>query len=116
MFLLRLLLRRLALKLPTALQIGPNDVVFFHGRGVEEFVRLDKAALYRPLLSSPPDRIWALVDSNRQLEMPSPVFVDGPFFVVEVAYPRPSRQEWARSIRHKRFFMRPWSFSEVLQA
>jgi len=108
----------MALGLPTALQINPDGALLFHKGGVEEFGHINDAGPYMSLWSedkSLHDRIWVLVDSNKQLQKPSPVFVDSPFFVVEAASPRPERQEWVRSLRNKCFFMRPWSFSEVLQ-
>ncbi|KAF9648091.1 hypothetical protein BDM02DRAFT_3187371 [Thelephora ganbajun] len=117
-FLLRILLRRLALKLPTALQIRPNHALLFCRGGVKEFSRLENRSVYHPLKSEhgPPGRIWVLVDSNRELHEPAPAFQEGFFFVVEVSSPRPSRHEWIRGIRSMSFYMKSWSFMEVLQA
>ncbi|KAF9645188.1 hypothetical protein BDM02DRAFT_3120617, partial [Thelephora ganbajun] len=95
-FLLRVLLRRLALKLPTALQIEPNCAQLFYQEGVKEFTHLEDGPRYTPLESKCdlPGRIWALVDSNRQLVEPAPVFQQGPFFVAEASPPCRTRHEW----------------------
>jgi len=114
-FLLRLLLRRLALKLPTVLQIRSSYALLFHEGGVKEFQL--GAYGYNELESEmgPLGRIWALVDFNDDLIKPSSVFKDGPFFVVLAAPPRPSCTDWARGRAFRFFYMKPWSFSEALQ-
>ncbi|KAF9645194.1 hypothetical protein BDM02DRAFT_681763 [Thelephora ganbajun] len=116
-FPLRILLHRLALKLPTALQIEPNCAQLFYQGGVKEFTHLEDGPRYTPLESKCglPGRIWALVDSNRQLVEPAPVFQQGPSFVVKASSPRPVRHEWTRDIRSISFYMKSWSFTEVLQ-
>jgi len=63
-----------------------------------------------------PDRIWALVDSNRFLVEPAQVFDKGRFFIVEAVSPRPSHRSWANTVPKQFFYMKPWAFSEVLQA
>jgi hypothetical protein len=117
-FLLRLFLRRLALELPTALQITSDCALLFYEGGVKEFVDLKCASAYCDLGSEadPLGRIWALVDCNSELEAPAHIFRDGPFFVVSAASPSPARQKWSRDVRSQLFYMKPWSFSEVLQA
>lgn len=85
-------LRRLALKLPTALQIG---------------------ATYNFLKSADPlGRIWAL---NRQLLEPDLVFQEGPFFVLQASSPCPGRHDWTKRVRTQFFYVEPWAFAEVLQ-
>ena len=118
MFLLRTLLRRLALGLPTVLQLHPSWALLFHSGGVREFAQLDDWSAHAPL-KPPPEhnplsRIWALMDS-KYLRTPAPIFADG-LFVVQTASPHPGRQEWAGGDRINQFYMEPWSFSEVLQA
>ncbi|KAF9648100.1 hypothetical protein BDM02DRAFT_2349856 [Thelephora ganbajun] len=115
---LRILLRRLALKLPIALQIRPNHALVFYRGGVKEFSRLENRSVYHPLSSEhgPPGRIWVLVDSNRELHEPAPAFQGGFFFVVEASFPHPSHHRWIRDIRNICFYMKSWSFVEVLQA
>ena len=61
-------------------------------------------------------RIWALVDPNQELPEPTGVFQMGPFFVVEATPSYPSRFDWTRRDRTENFYMKPWSFEEVLQA
>jgi len=116
-FLVRTLLRRLALELPTALQIYPDHALLFYQGGVKEFVHLYSRAMYNCL--SPEGgtlaRIWALVDSGQELKEPSPVFKGDPFFVVETLSSCPTRSEWTRRIRCEPFYMKQWAFSEVLQ-
>jgi len=109
-------LRRLALKLPTALQIEPEHALLFHETGVKEFQHPGGVASYTPLRSGrgPPGRIWALVDSNWRVQEPAPVFQGDPF-VVEATSPRPACHEWTRRVRFNFFYMKPWSFAEVLQ-
>ena len=117
-FLLRIFLRRLALMLPTALQIDPDCALLFYQVGVKEFVQLSNGYVYAPLKpqDSPLGRIWALIDSNRGLHEPPAVFKEGPFFVVKASSPLPVRLEWTRGVRTKFLYMKLWSFSEVLQA
>jgi hypothetical protein len=110
-------LRRLALKLPTALQINPNRALLFYEKGVKEFTELNAPA-YNPLgpMADPLGRIWALVDCMEGLHEPAPVFKNGPFFVVETTSPCPAGLRWTRNVRSNHFYMKLWSFVEVLQA
>ena len=41
-----------------------------------------------PTVDGPPDRIWALVDSNQDLLNPAQIFGQSRFFVVHVTSPR----------------------------
>jgi len=86
-----------------------------------EFNHLTHDPLYSTLggmdrEGSPPDRIWALVDSRHESLESADIFRDGPFFVVEAASPHPVHQRWANRTPVKYFYMKPWSFAEVLQA
>ncbi|KAF9646282.1 hypothetical protein BDM02DRAFT_3271061 [Thelephora ganbajun] len=114
-FLLRTLLRRLALKLPTALQIEPNRALLFYQGGVKEFTQLNSGSAYNPLKSThdPLGRIWALVGSN--LHEPATVFQESPFFVIGASTYNPVRHEWIRKIRTGFFYMKRWSLEEVMQ-
>jgi len=115
-FLLRILLRRLALKLPTALQIKPKYALLFHEGGVKEFSGLGDGPTYNPLKPArehgAAGRIWVLVDSYE----PDLAFTEGPFFILQAASPRPARHHWTRKVPVNFFYMKPWSFSEVIQA
>jgi len=119
-FLLRLLLRRLALKLPTALHIRPGCALLFHKGGVKKFSMLGDGPSYNRLKPAPEHgaagRIWALVHSNQEPYAPDSAFTDGPFFVVQAASSRPAQHRWTRKVPVNFFYMKPWSFSEVLQA
>ena len=62
------------------------------------------------------DRVWALVDSNINMQQPDSIFMDSLFFIVEAATPRAERTQWTNVVTSKTFYMKLWSFSEVLQA
>ena len=118
-FMIWLLMRRLSLELPTVLQVEPSYAILFHKGGVLEFQSLDTLILYEGLCFEPGNtgRIWALIDASQRLEEPAPIFRGGkPFFVVEAASPRSKRFEWARKITYQVFYMKRWTFSEVLRA
>lgn len=112
-----LLLQRVALGLPTALQVREEYAVLFHQGGISSFVYLKDDIPYMDLAPDEPSgRIWALIDSSQLLSEPAPVFRAGsPFFVVEAAS-RQNRFEWAKKVDHLYFYMKTWAFSEVLLA
>ena len=112
-----LLIRRLALGLPTVLQISQDYALLFHESGVCQFTDLDNHGAYDLLTSTGPGRIWALVDSNPDLEKPTGTFNTGQlFFVVQAASPRPQRVNWLQHVNSQYFYMKGWSFPEFLQA
>ena len=116
-FLLWILIRRLALGLPTALQINRGYALLFHEDGVSQFTHPEHDGIYAPLFSPGPGRIWALVDSNWDLLQPTGAFNTGrPFFVVEATSPYRQRLQWLSRVDSQYFYMKRWSFSEVLQA
>ena len=111
-----LLIQRLALRLPTALQIRGDRAFLFHEGGTSLFRNLMDNEIYHGLGSTDPSKkIWVLVDSSGVLWEPAPAFRMGrPFFVIEAA----SRQccfEWSKKFLLTFFFMKTQSFSEVLQ-
>lgn len=114
-----LLLRRLAAGLPTGLQIHADYAVLFWGGGVLNFGQ-NISASYDTLKGTgdPLSRIWMLVDLNQNLTQPTGAFNEpGPFFVVVATSPRRDRFQWVKKLDSRFFFyMKPWSFSEVLQA
>jgi hypothetical protein len=117
-FLILLLLRRLALGLPTGLKMDSHYSLLFWEGGVLEF--RETATIAYTTLRGTPDplsRIWVLVDSKKDLSRPTgPSFSDpGPFFVVVAASPRDRFQLVKKTINCS-FIMKPWTFSEVLQA
>ena len=112
-------MRRLALGLPTVLQVEPQYALFFHRGGTSQLSTLEEHIAYWPLYFGTDvcKRVWALVDSNDSLEKPAPIFRYGrPFFVVETLSPRPTRFEWTKKVAWRYFFMKTWTLSEVRQA
>jgi hypothetical protein len=108
-------MRRLALRLPTVLQIHPDHGFLFYEGGVCRFTYLDCAGFYLALCYL--DRIWVLVDSNQDLAKPAETFnFRMPFFVVQAAAPRAPCIKWIRKVKVKQYTMNRWTFSEVLQA
>jgi len=75
-FLCRLLIRRLSLGLPTALQIIPEYALLVRKKGVYRFERLGDQGPYVKLQqnTNPRSRIWALIDSNADLMQPAGAF------------------------------------------
>ena len=113
-------MRRLALKLPTALQIHNSYAILFHEGGVFEFKDPENFPDYYPLTvlsKNRSSRIWALVDSNPDLLEPLSIFKhSSSFFVVDAASPRSEHLKWLKNVTRDYFYMRLWSDSEVLQA
>jgi hypothetical protein len=85
-FLCWLLIRRLALGLPTALQLDNPYALIFHQGGVSKFGNPSDPLAYHALAfpyGEHPKRIWALIDTDSWRREPADVFnCDGPFFVV----------------------------------
>jgi len=110
---------RLALKLPTALQIDDSYAILFHKAGVFEFNHLMDHNDYDTLATlskDPSNRIWALIDSNSNLLEPAKLFkYSPPFFIVDSVSPRSGHLEWLKKLSHEYFYMKSWSDSEVLQ-
>ena len=107
-------MRRLAFGLPTAVQINPDRALLLYGGGVKKFLLPNDGPAYNPLRPEPANksigRIWALVDSNKQLLEPAGLFQVGPFFVVEASSPRPIRRDWMKKVKTSTFYMKQWSF------
>ena len=118
---LRLLLHRLALRLPTALQVKNSYAILFHEGGVSEFADLDNHLIYGALKpppgGDPRRKVWALVNTNKFLSDPADIFKDHEiFFVVDATSPRSEHLGWLNKINHQKFYMKPWSLSEIIQA
>ena len=123
MVLLWLLIRRLAFRLPTVLQVHKDYAILFHGNGVSQFAHPDDPrfcdALTCPSGDDPEQiddsskRVWALVDTNTLLLEPAGIFkYPGSFFVVNATS---LRFNWLDKVGHNKFYMKPWSLSEILQ-
>ena len=113
-FLLLILLQRLALKLPTVLQVGLQAPVLFYRSGVKELGQPDDGAAYNSFMSRDDSlrRIWAITDTSRDLHNLASALRVGPFFLVEAVSPR---SLWMDGSRTDVFYMKPWPFSEILQ-
>ena len=116
-FLIWLIIRRLAIGHPMALQVHQNYPLFFHEGGVCQFTDLEDRddEINGPLISHSPGGIQALADSNPDVVKPMGAVRAGrPFFVVEMVSPRPQRVEWFEEVNYLREGVR-WTFSEILQ-
>lgn len=85
-------MRRLALRLPTALQVNKCQAILFHEHGVSEFADLDNPLSYDLLASTSNDyrkRVWALVDIGPNLQKPVGIFQCSSHFFVDVSLFRP---------------------------
>jgi len=113
-------MRRLAFQLPTVLQVTASYAVLFHKGGVTQLTNLDNPNKYSPIYF-PADqafhRIWVLVDLNPNNPEPAPIFRYGsPFFPVCTMSPHSKRPDWLNKLSIQRFYMKPWSILEVVQA
>lgn len=113
-------MRRLALKLPTVLQVHQDHVILFHEGGACVLTQPGEFASYSALnsdRSQPPNQIWALVDSNNGLLEPAPIITaKSRFFTIQTVPIGPGNFGWLGGVSHQRFYMKPWSATEILQA
>ena len=114
-----LLIYRLALGLPTILQTRREHAILFHRGGASILDDLENPEAYGALKfprGSHHKRIWALIDTGPLLPEPAGVFKHpGTFFIVNVTS-RSNLREWFYEVESATFFMRPWAFSEIIQA
>ena len=116
-FLLWLLVRRLACKLPTALQINDYLAILFHESGVSQFTNPNDPLPHDILTPLSDERIWALVDIGGHFPEPTGIFKhSGPFFIVHAASPCSIRPRWLDEVAYKEFCLNHWSLLELLQA
>jgi hypothetical protein len=106
--------------LPTALQVHRNHVILFHEGGASKLTQHEELGPYgvlKPASSTPPERIWALVDTNRNLLGPAPAIAEkSRFFVVNAVSVGSGQLEWVKKVVSARFYMAPWPVAEILQA
>ena len=115
-FLTWLLMRRLALKLPTVLQVNEHRAILFHEGGTSQFLDLEDTEAYAGLrFDEPSSRIWVLIYSN-QVSEPAPIFHAGRSFFIIQAASRYRDFHWARKVCFEYFCMKTWPLSEVLRA
>jgi len=112
-------MRRIALGLPTILQTHKEYAILFHDGGISQLDDLDNPEAYRALKFSwragdHHKRIWALVDTGPLLPEPANIFKHPKtFFVVTATHY--SDPDWIERVDFREFFMKPWSFSEIIQ-
>jgi hypothetical protein len=107
-------------KLPTVFQDVPGSAYLFYEEGVMSMdpLRIPGGIPYSRLKSQADKvgRIWALVDTGRELYEPDAIFQENsPFFVIEASSTRAGRYDWAKKVKHQLYYMKPWSFVETLQ-
>lgn len=113
-------MRRLALGLPTVMQVDISYAILFYKRGIFEFEHSVGHHDYSELKLPPearPGRIWALVNSNPALLGPTNILRHrSPFFIVDAASPTSDHLGWLEKTSYEKFYMKPWTISEVIQA
>ena len=105
-FLYYVLLLRLGLKLPTAVQLGTRKYIIFDESG----------AVVRPINArdSRLKKCWALTDSNAQVTQPCEVFMSVARLVVQITSPKPERwKEWTKQMYGEWVVVDPPSVSEI---
>ena len=119
MFLLRLLMRRFMLQLPTVFQPGTNNPILFHKNGTYELKKFRNPEWYKALAfpENPSCRIWALFDPSPDAPQPAALLTStsSPFFIVQAASPRSDYNDWHNKLGPRYFYMKPWSFLELVQ-
>jgi len=114
-FLYFALVERLLDALPTALQLGRDDIFLFQSDGVRLLPAAANIALLEFLHTITP-RIWALVDSNATLNIPAEMFIShtSPFYVVQATSPKLDRwKEWKKQRKANEAVLQPWSWDEL---
>jgi len=112
-------MRRLALGLPTLLQTHKDYAILFHEGGTSRLDDLDNPDAYNALKFSrragdSHKRIWAFINTGPLLPEPGEIFKNPETFFVVTATHR-SNSKWFSKVDYTQFFMKPWSFSEIIQ-
>ena len=97
-----LLMGRLSLGPPTALQVRDGCTVLFHGGATFRLLSFDNNPSYVKLNFPPhsPSRTRALVDSNKVLWEPTSIFF------IEAAPPHRQYTKWASKLYSRRFYIK----------
>ncbi|KDQ14442.1 hypothetical protein BOTBODRAFT_55303 [Botryobasidium botryosum FD-172 SS1] len=109
LFLYYVLIRRLLLGLPIALQVAPEEVLLFLESGT--YLIRDQDTM-----NFIPGDIWALVDFSSGVGQPA-LFLTYPspsFFIVQAASFRAEDMDWHRDKNGEAFYMRPWGWDEIV--
>src|ERR1700722_590820 len=111
MWLLFVLVHRLLAGLPTMFQSRPDHLYFFGSDGAFECT-LHAAKLKTCI----PTSTWCLIDANQHIIKPPMYIQDLSLYIVQAASPRPNRFKWSEKVIPFpfRFFMKPWTFSEII--
>ena len=105
-FLYYVLLLRLELKLPTAVQLGTQEYFIFDESG----------AVVRPINVRDPrlKKCWALTGSNIHVTQPCEIFMSMASLVVQTTSPKPERwKEWTKQMYGLWVVVDPPSVSEI---
>jgi hypothetical protein len=109
-----ILAQRLFEKKPTVFQNRSDYVYIFDKNGY----RRHRASITVNFRGVAHQDTWALVDMSPRVETLSDFIQDSPFFTVIASSPRPSR--WYQIMRYRgllaRWFMKPFSLAELIQA
>ena len=99
-------LRRLELKLPTAVQLGTRRYFIFDKSGaVVHSIHVGDTRL---------KKCWALTDSNSDVTQPCEVFMSMASLVVQTTSPKPERwKEWTKQMYGLWVIVDPPSVSEI---
>jgi hypothetical protein len=63
-----------------------------------------------------PEQIWALVGMDPLLEEPAGIFkFPKTFFIINSTSPHSENPGWLKRTNHSYFYMKPWTFSEIIQ-
>jgi hypothetical protein len=104
--------------LPTIYQRRPKEIIFFDSNGATLISSAPKQAVLTPFLQANADAgvkmVWALIDSNDQLETVDSGYLDARVFVIQTPSPRNNSMEWRKKSLIKRFVLEPWSFAELV--
>ena len=113
-FLFVLLVLRLQARLTTIYQSRNSHLYYFADNGVflinliPELIATEFKSQFHP-------STWCLIDSNQSLDT-VPVFIqDLNLFIVQASSPRPHHFKWTKKATSpvRRYFMKPWTLSEL---
>ena len=113
-FLFVLLVLRLQARLTTIYQSRNSHLYYFADNGVF-LINLIPEPIATNFKSQFHPSTWCLIDSNQSLDT-VPVFIqDLNLFIVQASSPRPHHFKWTKKATSpvRRYFMKPWTLSEL---